>query len=151
MHAYIPLHIAIQGCGKTVSAIAVIEHFKAYLPALVLCPPALSTAWEKALVKFGQGFLKPGDVKTLGAKSSKGKGKEQSLPPSHASKVFIVPYTMLAKVTDDNTISPRQFGIVIADESHYLKEKDSKRTICALPYLKQATVTVALTGTPEGE
>ena len=117
------------------------------MPALVLCPPALIKTWEKALEKFGQGFLKSGDVKTLSAKgSSKGKSK---LPSTHSPKVFIVPYTMLAKVTADNIITPHQFGIVIADESHNLKEKESQRTIRALPYLKQATVTVALTGTPE--
>ena len=124
------------------------EHYRKYLPAIVLCPPTLIKTWEKALSKFGQGFLRPEDVLTLGAKNMS-KVSTKNSRSIHAPKIFIVPYTMLSKLTETKKISPRQFGIAIADESHNLKERESQRTICALPYLKNATVTVALTGTPE--
>jgi hypothetical protein len=115
----------------------------------VLCPPTLIKTWEKALAKFGQGFLTPGDVKTLSSKGSSKSKKAQKALSTQAPKVFLVPYTMLSKFSADHVISPHQFGIVIADESHNLKERESQRTSHALPYLKQARITVALTGTPE--
>ena len=38
--------------------------------------------------------------------------------------------------------------MVICDESHNLKSKDAKRTIMALPFLRNASIALCLTGTP---
>ena len=45
-------------------------------------------------------------------------------------------------------IQPGQFGVVIADESHYLKSRDAIRTQCTVPFMTEAAVAVCLSGTP---
>jgi hypothetical protein len=55
---------------------------------------------------------------------------------------------VLDKLADRGAIRAEQFGIVIADESHQLKNKDAKRTEIALPFIKRATVAICLSGTP---
>ena len=41
-----------------------------------------------------------------------------------------------------------RFGVVIADEAHYLKNKDSARAKALLPVLQSSVRTILLTGTP---
>jgi hypothetical protein len=55
---------------------------------------------------------------------------------------------VLDKLVDRGAIRAEQFGIVIADESHQLKNKDAKRTEIALPFIKRASVAICLSGTP---
>lgn len=63
-------------------------------------------------------------------------------------KVCIVPYSVLDKLADRGALRAEQFGIVIADESHQLKNKDAKRTEIAVPFIKRANVAICLSGTP---
>ena len=42
----------------------------------------------------------------------------------------------------------KQFKACIADEAHYLKSKDSKRSQTLLPILTQARRCILITGTP---
>ena len=45
-------------------------------------------------------------------------------------------------------ISDANFQVVIADEAHYLKNKESARAKLILPVLRSASRTILLTGTP---
>ena len=54
----------------------------------------------------------------------------------------------MANKVEKGTLTPDQFGMVIADESHCLKNNDAKVTQAALPFLKAATICICLTGTP---
>ena len=65
-----------------------------------------------------------------------------------SGKICIVSYTALESLTDNDRLSPDRFGIVIADESHFLKTREAKRTIKALPFLKRISIAICLTGTP---
>lgn len=63
-------------------------------------------------------------------------------------KVALVPYSLIDKMEDCGHIRPDQFGIIIADEVHNLKNPDAKRTEICIPYLKHAKVAIGLSGTP---
>lgn len=124
-----------MGCGKSIQAIAVMEHYKSLLPVLVLVPPNLVLQWQQELIKFGSSFVCEKDICVIRTSADKIRGK-----------VCIVPYSLLDKISE--TVHVHQFGIVIADESHNLKNRDAKRTSMALPFLRNAEIAVCLSGTP---
>jgi SWI/SNF-related matrix-associated actin-dependent regulator 1 of chromatin subfamily A len=45
------------------------------------------------------------------------------------------------------TINEKKFGMIIADESHYIKNSDAKRTQVLIPILQEAKRTILLSGT----
>ena len=126
-----------MGCGKTIQAVGVMQHYRNHWPVLMLVPVCMVYQWQSELLKFSGDLLKEKEI--FIAK----KGTD-----SVSGKICIVPYSLLEKLVDNGRIRPEQFGIVVADESHNLKNKDAKRTNMALPFLKAATVSLCLTGTP---
>jgi SWI/SNF-related matrix-associated actin-dependent regulator 1 of chromatin subfamily A len=126
-----------MGCGKTVQAIAVMEHYQKHWPALVLMPPGLMSQWKGELLRFCEGLLKENDICVVRKASDKAQGK-----------VCLVSYTILQSLVESGKLRPEQFGIVICDESHNLKNREAKRTNLAVPFLKKATVALCLSGTP---
>lgn len=74
--------------------------------------------------------------------------KQRKAACAVTGQVCLVPYSMLETLSDKELLDPAQFGLVIADESHNLKSIGTKRTSHALPFLRGATVTICLTGTP---
>ena len=126
-----------MGCGKTIQAVGVLQHYRNHWPVLMLVPVCMVYQWQSELLKFS------GDLLTEKEIFIAKKGTD-----AVSGKICIVPYSLLEKLVDNGRIRPEQFGIVVADESHNLKNKDAKRTNMALPFLKAATVSLCLTGTP---
>jgi SWI/SNF-related matrix-associated actin-dependent regulator 1 of chromatin subfamily A len=60
----------------------------------------------------------------------------------------ILSYTMLGNIQVASIIESKQFPIVILDESHYIKNRNSKRSKHAQNIIKYATVKMMLSGTP---
>jgi hypothetical protein len=58
-----------MGCGKTVSAIAILEHYRRELPALILVPANLGKQWRAELLNYASDMLTETDI-CLVAKSS---------------------------------------------------------------------------------
>ncbi|KAL7753520.1 hypothetical protein RI367_001295 [Sorochytrium milnesiophthora] len=58
----------------------------------------------------------------------------------------IVSYDLAARIY--NELSGAKFKIVVADESHFLKNRETKRTSAILPLLKKAQRAILLSGTP---
>ena len=126
-----------MGCGKTIQAIGVMQHYRQHWPVLLLVMPGLMAQWTSEILKFSGDILRPKDIVNVR------KGSDVV-----GGKVCLVPYSVLDKLVESRKLRTDMFGIVIADESHNLKNKDAKRTNSALPFLKQATVSLCLTGTP---
>lgn len=120
-------------------AIGVLQHYRGHWPALIMMPPILCKQWHEELMNFCGDILAPHDVATLL------KGSDR-VPPG--AKVVIVTYSIIDKLVQSKALTPQQFGVVIADESHNLKSSGAKRTEGALPFLKGAVVALCLTGTP---
>lgn len=51
-----------MGCGKTVSAIAILQHYRREMPALILVPANLSKQWRAELLNYASDMLTEADV-----------------------------------------------------------------------------------------
>jgi SWI/SNF-related matrix-associated actin-dependent regulator 1 of chromatin subfamily A len=112
-------------------------------PALVLCPASLRDAWAAALVTWLPEALRPATGVIVVAQ---GKDIAGALARVGRRDIVIVPYSLVAKASD--ALLAAQFGIVVADESHCLKDGKAQRTRGAAPLLRSARRAICLTGTP---
>lgn len=63
-------------------------------------------------------------------------------------KIVIFPYTLLHKLENLNVITPDIFGVVIADESHNIKNPKCQQSITAGKFLNKIKFAFCLSGTP---
>lgn len=121
-----------MGLGKTIQAIAIAVYYKADWPLLIICPSSLRLNWSNEFAKWVPeiGYW---DIKII----MKGKDIPNSL-------VNIVSYDLAHKMK----LEQRSFGVIIADESHYLKNPDTIRAKTIVPILQKAKHAILLTGTP---
>lgn len=125
-----------MGCGKTIQAIGVLQHYRQHWPVLIIVPPTLMNQWKAELLTYCSALINENDIQLIEKKED-----------SPVRKICIMPYSRVDKM-NETEIQPEMFGIVIADESHYLKSQDAKRTCVVTPFLKQAAVALCITGTP---
>ena len=115
-------------------ALAVASYYRAEWPLLVVVPSSLRLTWAEAF----QQWLPSVSASQINVVLT-GKDAVDKL-------VNIISYDLAVKLIDD--IKKQKFHVVIVDESHYLKSRQSKRTKLLLPVLKAATRTLLLSGTP---
>ncbi|XP_058478798.1 DNA annealing helicase and endonuclease ZRANB3 isoform X2 [Solea solea] len=130
-----------MGLGKTVQAIAVACAFREEWPLLVVVPSSMRYPWIEELERWIPD-LQPGDINLV-------ENKSDTMGVSH-SKVTVLGYGLL---TSDSrplveALERRGFGVVIVDESHYLKTRNAARTKILVPLIQNIKRTVLLTGTP---
>jgi SNF2 family DNA or RNA helicase len=70
------------------------------------------------------------------------------LIPSPETKIVIVSYGLAPKLVEENKLNPGDFKCAIVDESHMLKNKNSKRTKELMPVLAATKRCILLSGTP---
>ncbi|XP_043965895.1 DNA annealing helicase and endonuclease ZRANB3 isoform X1 [Gambusia affinis] len=130
-----------MGLGKTVQAIAVACAYRAEWPLLVVVPSSLKYPWIEELERWIP-ELQPGDINLVESKS-------HTMDIS-SSKVTVLGYGLLT--TDARplveALSRQQFGVVVVDESHYLKSRNAARTKILVPLIQNANRAILLTGTP---
>lgn len=118
------------GLGKSIEALASIHHLNAY-PALVICPASLKLNWEKETNKW-----LPGKVVTV---------LEGTTPYEYESDVVIINYAIL-DAWKNHLLD--WFEMVVADESHYCKNKDSGRSKAAKKIFQTVPCRLLLSATP---
>jgi SWI/SNF-related matrix-associated actin-dependent regulator 1 of chromatin subfamily A len=123
-----------QGLGKTIEAIAALEHDGAY-PAIVVCPASLKRNWEREL----KHWVPHRGVELVNGRDGMLGGAE----------VTIVNYEIVeGRLEGLRALAPRA---LVIDESHYCKNTKAKRTK-AVTRLATAVpedgLVLALTGTP---
>lgn len=122
-----------MGLGKTIQALAAIETASAY-PALIICPKAVKLNWRHEAVRW------------LPNKRSIGTVRDGKTPPPHTDLV-ITTYSVLKK--HQVALIKRGFRTIVADESHYLKNRKAQRTHAAVAIAGSVSdIRLALTGTP---
>ncbi len=122
-----------MGLGKTIQAIAIACCYSAEWPLLIIVPSSLKHNWRKELNRWV-----PEHAALINV--------IDSTRQCHFSAINIVSYDLVPRIQAQ--LEAEQFKVVIADESHYLKNREAQRTQAVLPLLKQATRRVLLTGTP---
>lgn len=114
-----------MGVGKTFQAIGIIQNLQSF-PCLTIVPDSIYydyiNAWKQAA-----------DIEAVGISQIK-----------ESSKVVVVTYGQLDKAIKYESF----FKSVIADESHYLKNRDTKRYKNALQIAMDKEVKVFCSGTP---
>ncbi|KAJ1485867.1 P-loop containing nucleoside triphosphate hydrolase protein [Baffinella frigidus] len=126
-----------MGLGKTLQAIAVAATYIEEWPLLVVCPSSMRGMWEQEILKWLPTLVAEGEVNVIYT------GKDEI---DADSKVTIISYDLFAKMKD--SIDGVGFRVVVADEAHYLKNAQAKRSSAITPVIKSADRAILLTGTP---
>ncbi|CAO2838348.1 unnamed protein product [Amaranthus hypochondriacus] len=139
-----------MGLGKTIQAIAISTCFRDAWPVLVLTPSSLRLHWASMIHEWLK--IPPSDIVVLLSQWSGSNKAGFSVVSTakgavHLDGVFnIISYDAVSKL--QGTLMSSEFKVVIADESHYLKNAQAKRTTAALPVIGNAQYAILLSGTP---
>ena len=126
-----------MGCGKTMQAITVMHYHKDIWPCLVITPLAVVVQWSKEVKKFLKGSIASNDVKIIENKTD--------IP---CAGINIVSMSRIKTIVDAGVLASNMFRVVVCDESHHIKSKDTARYQYVAPFLKGADVALLLSGTP---
>ncbi|CAA7048141.1 unnamed protein product [Microthlaspi erraticum] len=140
-----------MGLGKTLQAIALTTCVPESWPVLIISPSSLRLHWATMINQWLH--VPPSDIVVVLPQSG-GSNKcgfnivsSSSKGTIHLDGVFnIISYDVVTKL--DKLLMALDFKVVIADESHFLKNAQAKRTTAALPVIKNAQYAILLSGTP---
>ncbi|EDO49581.1 predicted protein, partial [Nematostella vectensis] len=124
-----------MGLGKTVQAICVASYYRKEWPLLVVAPSSMRLTWKQAFIKW----LPSLDPQSINVVLT---GKDNVT----AGLINIISYDLLTKFV--GKLQEKRFRVIIADESHFIKNNKAARTKTFLPILKAATRVILLSGTP---
>ena len=122
-----------MGLGKTLQGLAAAAAYRDEWPLLVVAPAALRLGWAAEVRRW---LPEETDVEVL----------DSSEAGARLGRVTVCSYDLLARL--GGRLAAGGFGVVLADESHYLKTPESQRTRAAAPLLRAARRALLLTGTP---
>ena len=121
-----------MGLGKTPQALATLEKTGSY-PALILCPTAVKMNWQHEVRRW---LPRQRSVSTI---------KDRKTPPENTDVVITTYELAHAHLT---ALTHRRFQAIVADESHYIKSREAKRTKAAIEIAAAIPLRLALSGTP---
>ena len=125
-----------MGLGKTVQALGVAACYRDEWPFLVVTPSSLRYQWAESIVRWlGVGARDVG-VATSG----------RSGACLCAACATVLSYELVPHFAPQ--LGARHYGLVIADESHVLKNRTTRRTQALRPLLKRCRRALLLSGTP---
>ena len=124
-----------MGLGKTIQAIGIASYYCRDWPLLIICPSSVRMMWADALVRWLPSLEHQDIIVAFNTKTDLSSGL-----------VTIVSYDLAVRLQDK--LRARGFQIVIADESHCLKNYKALRSSVCLPLLKSSKRTILLSGTP---
>ena len=127
-----------MGVGKTVQALGIALSYKEEWPILIICPSSLKFVWRDEILKWIPN-INDDKINIQIFKTSKDYFK-------CGVKIYIMSYDLTVKLED--IIIKKNFKFIIADEAHYLKSPDAKRTKCLMPIIKKSKRVILITGTP---
>ncbi|XP_071940175.1 uncharacterized protein [Coffea arabica] len=140
-----------MGLGKTLQAIAVVSCIREAWPVLVLTPSSLRLHWASMI----QDWLNVPSSDILVVLSQCGGSNRGgfNILASNTKRTIqldgvfnIISYDIVPKFQD--VLMASEFKVVIADESHFLKNGQAKRTNATVPILQKAQYVMLLSGTP---
>lgn len=140
-----------MGLGKTLQAIAVASCVRDSWPVLVLTPSSLRLQWASMIQQWLD--IASSDIHVVLSNYSGSNKGGYTITRSNTKEdvclngMFnIVSYDVVPKL--QTSLMNSDFKVVIADESHFLKNAQAKRTSASLPILQKARYTMLLSGTP---
>lgn len=122
-----------MGLGKTVVAIAAMSHYQQW-PVVVVAPACMTWQWRKEALQHST--LTNAEIVVV----------EKSNFPTVGIKLFILSYERATRYALE--LSILRPGMIILDESHYIKNRKAKRTKQLVPLCRASNRVLLLTGTP---
>ncbi|KAH7428525.1 hypothetical protein KP509_09G005400 [Ceratopteris richardii] len=140
-----------MGLGKTLQAIAFTTCVSDDWPVLVIAPSSLRLHWATMINQWLK--IHPAEISVVMSQCSGSNKEGFNIVQSTGSKVVrldglfnIVSYELVSKL--QNEIAEVDFQVIIADEAHYMKNAQAKRTLACVPLLQRSKYSLLLTGTP---
>ncbi|XP_967843.2 SWI/SNF-related matrix-associated actin-dependent regulator of chromatin subfamily A-like protein 1 [Tribolium castaneum] len=124
-----------MGLGKTFQALGIANYYKNDWPLLIVTTSSMKNVWEETIHRY----LPSVPIFQIQYMTS---GKDYI----GDSRVLIVSHDMMSRYVDN--LLKKQFGVLIIDESHNLKNFKAKCTKAATALAKKAKRVVLLSGTP---
>ena len=122
-----------MGLGKTRQALTIaMYYYSDKNNILVVCPSYLRYHWESTFIELAS--IPKMDVQVI-----------KTAKDTPMCSIVIVSYDMIEKLQHKLV---GKYNILIADESHYVKNRKAKRTKAMIPIAKSIQRTIFLTGTP---
>jgi len=141
-----------MGLGKTLQAMSTMYYFKEDWPLLIICPSSLKHNWGR---EFEDWFITDErSHDTINTDKIKIISNGKQVPDNY---INIISYTMAADMLakspvkdedEDAILNGIRFKCVICDESHYLKNSNTKRSGAIVPFLRKAKRLIMISGTP---
>jgi SWI/SNF-related matrix-associated actin-dependent regulator 1 of chromatin subfamily A len=124
-----------MGLGKTLQAIGVALYYHEEWPLLIVCPSSLKISWAEAL-QLWVPSLSEDNINVVMTTKGKLKGH-----------ITIISYDLLSRMSHkvDPDVQP---GVIIVDESHFIKCYKAARTKAVIPLIKKSKRALLLSGTP---
>ncbi|XP_037494779.1 SWI/SNF-related matrix-associated actin-dependent regulator of chromatin subfamily A-like protein 1 isoform X2 [Jatropha curcas] len=139
-----------MGLGKTLQAMAVAACLRDFWPVLIFTPSSLRLHWASMIQQWLN--VPSSDILVVLSQCSGSNRAGFTILSSntkgniHLDGLFnIISYDVVPKL--QNVLMASEFKVVIADESHFLKNAQAKRTTASLPVIK-AQYAMLLSGTP---
>ncbi|XP_068617789.1 SWI/SNF-related matrix-associated actin-dependent regulator of chromatin subfamily A-like protein 1 [Battus philenor] len=128
-----------MGLGKTFQALAIASYYRHNWPMLIVTTSSMRETWQSKIHELLPSVPMM-NIVTLGS------SKDSQLVADKQTEVVIVSYKIATMHTD--LLKSKKFGIVIIDESHYLKSHKSQCTSSLAAVAKTCARVVLLSGTP---
>ncbi|KAG2387345.1 hypothetical protein C9374_001677 [Naegleria lovaniensis] len=154
-----------MGLGKTLQALGIACYYTKDWPMLIVGPCSLHNNWKKELTTWidmdwvkktvGDTFNIQGDsleqyIAIVDSTQNLMKLIDETSVQPKKYLAFIISYDLISKnSTNDTKISEwlSKFSLIIGDESHMIKNDDSKRAKNILPLLKTSKRVILISGT----
>lgn len=126
-----------MGLGKTVQAIALMLSRAKEGASLVVAPASVLLNWQNEITRFAPSL-------TCHVLHDYCGDREKMIQEADAYDILLTTYGLLT--TEVTLLSGRQWNVVLLDEAHFIKNKDTKMSKAAM--LLNAGFRLLLTGTP---
>ncbi|CAK1555561.1 unnamed protein product [Leptosia nina] len=128
-----------MGLGKTFQALAIASYYRHNWPLLIVTTSSMRQTWQSKIHELLP-TVPMMNIVTLTT------GKDAQSVADHQTEVVIVSYKITTMHTD--LLKSKQFGVVIIDESHYLKSHKAQCTVALVSIARHCSRVVLLSGTP---
>ncbi|KAM2656596.1 hypothetical protein EV1_012071 [Malus domestica] len=132
-------------------AIAVASCVRDCWPVLIITPSSLRLQWASMIQQWLN--IPSSDILVVLSQCGGTNKSGFTIVSSNAKGTIhldglfnIISYDVVPKI--QNLLMASEFKVVIADESHFLKNAQAKRTSASLPVIKRAQYAILLSGTP---
>ncbi|KAM1191464.1 hypothetical protein PS2_011747 [Malus domestica] len=132
-------------------AIAVASCVRDCWPVLIITPSSLRLQWASMIQQWLN--IPSSDILVVLSQCGGSNKSGFTIVSSNAKGTIhldglfnIISYDVVPKI--QNLLMASEFKVVIADESHFLKNAQAKRTSASLPVIKRAQYAILLSGTP---